>query len=78
MSGLLGAAAGGVRSGGRGYTATKHQREVGTGYFDDVAQACRRQVVDDGTVRVHRGGAVQGALSRRSCRHVGARHLIGT
>ncbi|MHB1328120.1 MAG: hypothetical protein ACYC2K_07960, partial [Gemmatimonadales bacterium] len=21
-----------------GYTATKHQREVGTGYFDDVAQ----------------------------------------
>ena len=23
----------------RGYTATKHQREVGTGYFDEVAQA---------------------------------------
>jgi len=23
----------------KGYTATKHQREVGTGYFDDVAQA---------------------------------------
>jgi isocitrate lyase len=22
-----------------GYTATKHQREVGTGYFDEVAQA---------------------------------------
>ena len=22
----------------RGYTATKHQREVGTGYFDEVAQ----------------------------------------
>ena len=22
----------------RGYTATRHQREVGTGYFDDVAQ----------------------------------------
>ena len=22
-----------------GYTATKHQREVGTGYFDAVAQA---------------------------------------
>ena len=22
----------------QGYTATKHQREVGTGYFDDVAQ----------------------------------------
>lgn len=26
------------RSEGRGYTATKHQREVGTGYFDEVAQ----------------------------------------
>jgi isocitrate lyase len=23
----------------RGYTATRHQREVGTGYFDEVAQA---------------------------------------
>lgn len=23
----------------RGYTATKHQREVGTGYFDDIATA---------------------------------------
>jgi len=23
----------------QGYTATKHQREVGTGYFDEVAQA---------------------------------------
>jgi len=22
-----------------GYTATRHQREVGTGYFDQVAQA---------------------------------------
>jgi isocitrate lyase len=22
-----------------GYTATKHQREVGTGYFDEVTQA---------------------------------------
>ena len=22
----------------RGYTATRHQREVGTGYFDEVAQ----------------------------------------
>ena len=24
---------------GRGYTATRHQREVGTGYFDLVATA---------------------------------------
>ena len=23
---------------GRGYTATKHQREVGTGYFDQVSE----------------------------------------
>jgi isocitrate lyase len=23
----------------KGYTATRHQREVGTGYFDEVAQA---------------------------------------
>jgi isocitrate lyase len=23
----------------KGYTATRHQREVGTGYFDQVAQA---------------------------------------
>jgi isocitrate lyase len=23
----------------RGYSATRHQREVGTGYFDEVAQA---------------------------------------
>ena len=22
----------------KGYTATRHQREVGTGYFDEVAQ----------------------------------------
>ena len=22
----------------KGYTATRHQREVGTGYFDDVSQ----------------------------------------
>ena len=33
------AAGGRVRGRGRGYTATKHQREVGTGYFDRVATA---------------------------------------
>ena len=31
-------AAGRVRRRVTGYTATKHQREVGTGYFDEVAQ----------------------------------------
>ena len=25
-----------ARGGGMGYTATRHQREVGTGYFDQV------------------------------------------
>ena len=37
--GVLGAAAGASspRS-AHGYTATKHQREVGTGYFDEVAK----------------------------------------
>ncbi len=33
------AAGGGVRGRGTGYTATKHQREVGTGYFDLVSTA---------------------------------------
>jgi isocitrate lyase len=32
------AAAGGVRAEKVGYTATRHQREVGTGYFDEVAE----------------------------------------
>ncbi len=36
--GVLRAAAARVRRGGAGYTATRHQREVGTGYFDQVAQ----------------------------------------
>ena len=29
-----------------GYTATKHQREVGTGYFDEVAQVIAGGVSD--------------------------------
>ena len=37
--GLCGAAAGGVRRREPGYSATRHQREVGTGYFDAVTQA---------------------------------------
>ena len=35
---LRDAAAGRVRGRGAGYTATKHQREVGAGYFDAVTQ----------------------------------------
>ena len=42
-----------------GYSATKHQREVGTGYFDLVAQIiCRRQQLDHGVGRIDRSGAV--------------------
>ena len=36
--GVQRAAAGGVRRRGHGYSATRHQREVGTGYFDQVAE----------------------------------------
>ena len=38
MTRLRRAAAGRVRAEEHGYTATRHQREVGTGYFDEVAQ----------------------------------------
>lgn len=37
----------------RGYTATKHQREVGTGYFDEV-----KNVITDGTAST---GAMEGS-----------------
>ena len=37
-----------------GYTATKHQREVGTGYFDAVAQVIAGgPKLDDSVARVH-------------------------
>jgi isocitrate lyase len=36
--GVRRAAAEGVRRGGEGFTAVKHQREVGTGYFDEITQ----------------------------------------
>ena len=42
-----------------GYTATKHQREVGAGYFDDVTQTVTAwQVVGDGDEGLDRRGAV--------------------
>ena len=45
-----------------GYTATRHQREVGTGYFDEVAQVdLRRHRVHHRPHRLHRGGAVRRA-----------------
>ena len=40
---------------GEGYTATRHQREVGAGYFDDVANGdLRWQIVNSGTQGQHR------------------------
>ena len=38
----------------RGYTATKHQREVGTGYFDRIATARQPDVVDHRAGGLHR------------------------
>ena len=43
-----------------GYTATRHQREVGAGYFDEVAQAVsRRPELDARAQGLDRGGAVR-------------------
>jgi isocitrate lyase len=41
----------------RGFTATKHQRQVGAGYFDDVAE-----VISGGTVST---GALSGSTEER-------------
>ncbi len=49
----------------RGFTAVKHQREVGTGYFDAVTQAIqRRAVVDHRAQGLDRGRAVSPARHR--------------
>ena len=43
-----------------GYTATRHQREVGAGYFDEVAQRrLRRRELDARADGLDRGGAVR-------------------
>ena len=45
-----------------GYSATRHQREVGTGYFDLVSTTITGgTVVDHGASRLDRSRAVQGA-----------------
>ncbi len=45
-----------------GYTATRHQREVGTGYFDRVAQTRRRRrELDHRARRIDRGRPVHQA-----------------
>ena len=50
-----------------GYTATRHQREVGTGYFDAVdAGGRRRQVVDHRARGLDRAGAVLRSRQRAS------------
>ncbi len=48
-----------------GYTATRHQREVGAGYFDQVLQAITGgTALDAGPHRLDRGGAVRDRGSR--------------
>ena len=43
-----------------GYTATRHQREVGAGYFDRVRRGrLRRQALDARADRLDRGSAVR-------------------
>ena len=51
-----------------GYTATRHQREVGAGYFDLVTQAVSPRLVDARAQGIDRGSAVQrpGAAQRVS------------
>ena len=44
-----------------GYTATRHQREVGAGYFDLVTQAVSPDSVDARAQGLDRGGAVRRA-----------------
>lgn len=41
-----------------GYTATRHQAEVGTGYFDQVATALNPDSATTALARIDRGGAV--------------------
>ena len=50
-----------------GYTATRHQREVGTGYFDEVANVIGEgRSLDDGAARIDGGRAVLRRQRRRS------------
>ena len=44
-----------------GYTATRHQREVGTGYFDLVTSAITPGLLDDRAGRLDRERAVRRA-----------------
>ena len=57
----------------KGYTAVKHQHEVGASYFEEVAIGDhRRRVGDDVSARFDRGGAIQQGLSGgASCESAG-------
>ena len=48
----------------RGYTATKHQREVGAGYFDRIATTVDPTTLDDGADGLHRRGPVPLTIKR--------------
>ena len=49
-----------------GYTATRHQREVGTGYFDAIATAISAgQASTVGARRIDRGRAIRPRLRGR-------------
>ena len=50
-----------------GYTATKHQREVGAGYFDEVTQSgLGRHVLPVGAQGEHRAAAIRAGLVTRA------------
>ena len=50
----------------RGYTATKHQREVGAGYFDRIATTVDPTVVDHRARGLDRRGSVPLTICRRA------------
>ena len=60
----------------RGFTAVKHQREVGTGYFDSVTQAFQGAPLHGRAEGLDRRGAIQGAANRR-CRVNARRQAYG-
>ena len=58
-----------------GYTATRHQREVGAGYFDEVARAVSGGLSSDaGADGLDRGSPVR---AQRGCRALTPRDMSG-
>ena len=68
----------------RGYTATKHQREVGAGYFDRIATTVDPNTSTTALEGLHRRGPVPldgstaglAASQRSTCRHRAAARPI--